>query len=626
MASMAERNSSSRVRPVKRPLVPQLLTFIFTFLQPATLMLLSTLKEQPMKAATRKHPYAPSSITPPPPTPPPRSPSPSRQLDNIFIDALAQACSGQLHVRTWAAQAIASNPGYMYHKARRKNAFNAGRQIRHSHRATMPPCPPVPLQALSRDDYLSILDYYRRSYHTNVLDLVQLPSAVPMRFSLQSGRYISPPPEAYMDADELSLQAREHIRDGKSPALTHLLEVLVRDECTHEEAFEAYSALPYPGVSHLSPNTRRLLLRRLSVMERKSRISKMRYLSVLDDMKSTGLPITQAEWNSALAFCGQCLTRLTAVDVENALRTWKEMEQEANVKGGTVTFNILFDMAAKAEKFVLAEMILKEMGDRNVPFNRYSRTAFIFYHGLKGDGDGVRGAYREFVESGEIVDTVVLNCVITSLLRAGEPGAAEQVYERMKRMHTKQTGRPPMPPTNWREVRHLGHLLDRAAQRFRDDPEKLRQIREEQSIAPDVHTYAHLVEYHVCQTGELPRIAALLAEMQHFGLPMHGRIFTKLFKGFTCHGGVPYTSWTRERLEAVWDAMLKVLDCGSGDVHVMKWMVVWAVQAFRRCFGRGKALEIWHELKKRWKPVQYGDWDFVITTLQDILHVDRDQL
>ena len=589
-------------------------------------MLLSTLKEQPMKAATRKHPYVPSSINPPPPPPPPRSLSPPRQLDNIFVDALAQACLCRLHARTRVSQAIASNPGYVYHKARRKNAYNAGRQIRHLHRASMPPRPPATLQGLSRDDYLSLLDYYRRSYHTDVLDLVQLPSAVPMRFSLQSGRCISPPPEAHMDADELSSQAREQIRDGNSPASTHLLEVLVRDECTHEEAFEAYSALPYPGVSHLSPNTRRLLLHRLSVMERKSRISKMHYLSVLDDMKSTELPITQAEWNSALAFCGQCLTHLTAVDVENALRTWKEMEEEANVKGGTITFNILFDMAAKAEKFVLAEMILKEMGDRNVPFNRYSRTAFIFYHGLKGDGDGVRGAYREFVESGEIVDTVVLNCVITSLLRAGEPGAAEQVYERMKRMHTKQTGRCPMPPTNWREVRHLGHVLDRAAQRFRDDPEKLRQVREEQSIAPDVHTYARLVEYHVCQTGELPRIAALLAEMQHFGLPLHGRIFTKLFKGFTYHGGVPSTSWTRARLEAVWDAMLKVLDYGPGDVHVMKWMVVWAVQAFCRCAGRRKALEIWHELKKRWKPVRYGDWDFVITTLRDILRVDRDQL
>lgn len=603
-----ERNSSSRVKPVKRPLGPQLLTFVFTFLQPATFMLLSTVKEQPIKATTRKH--RPTSFSIPPPSP--------RQLDNIFIDALAKAISCRRHTGNSVAQAIASNPGHLYHKARRRNAYDTGRQIRHLHRAAVPPCPPATLLRLSRDDYLSILDYYRESYSTQARGLVELPSALRMLFTLQNENATIPPPEVHTDIEEVPSPVCERIKDNDLPALTHLLKVLVRDDCTHEEAFEAYSALPYPGVSHLLPHTRRLLFHRLSVLETKSRTSKMRYLSVVDDMKFTGLPMAPAEWNSAIAFCGQCFTRITAVDVENALKTWKEMEQEAGVRGGTTTFNILFDMAAKAEKFVLAEMILKEMEDRELGYNRYSRTAFIFYHGLKGDGDGIRRAYRDFVEAGEIVDTVVMNCVITSLIRAGEPAAAEQVYERMKRMHTKLTGHH-MPPGNWREVRDLGYLLNRAAQRFRHEPEKLQQLREEQSIAPDIKTYAHLVEYHVSQTGELPRIAALLAEMQHLGLPIHGRFFTKLFKGFTYHGGVRYTSWTRARLEAVWEAMLKVLDHGLDDVRVMKWMVVWAVQAFGRCAGRRRTLEIWQELRQRWKPVDYGEKELVMTAVRDIL-------
>ncbi|KAL9073222.1 MAG: hypothetical protein Q9161_003054 [Pseudevernia consocians] len=606
------RNSSSRVKDVKRPLGPQLLTFVFTFLQPATFLLLSTLKEQPIKAVTRKQNRSTPSSTPPPSPPP---------LDNIFIDALAKACLCRQHTRASIARAIASNLGYLYHKARRRNAYDTAGQIRHLHRAAMPLRPPAKLRSLSRDDYLSMLDYYRESYSTQADGLAELPPATRDLSASKSENAIIPPPEVHTCSEEPPSLLYERINGSDLPALSHLLEALDRDDCTHEEAFEAYSALPSPGVSYLSPRRRRLLFRRLSVLENKSRTSKMRYLSVVDDMKSTDLPMTPAEWNSAIAFCGQCFTRLTAVDIENALRTWKEMEQEASIRSGNTTFNILFDMAAKAGKFALAEMILNEMGNRNLKYNRYSRNSFIFYHGLRGDGDAVRRAYREFVEAGEIVDTVVMNCVITSLIRAGEPAAAEQVYERMKRMHAKQTGHR-LPPGNWREIRDLGRLLNRAAQDLKEDPWKLQELREEQSIAPDVQTYASFIEYHVYQTGELRRIAAFLAEMRHLGLPMHGRIFTKLFKGFTHHGGVRYTSWTRARLEIVWESTLGAIDQGLDDVRVMKWMVLWAVQAFDRCAGRQRTLEVWSELRRRWEPGD-GDVAFVMTTLGKILTVNK---
>lgn len=511
-------------------------------------------------------------------------------------------------------QAIASNPGYLYHKVRRRNAYDTGKQNRHLHRAARTPCYSPKLRPLSRDDYLTLLDYYRESYSTLVGGLAQFPPATHMFSTLRSEDATIPPSELHAGIEKpLPPKIRKvvvNIEDKSLPALTHLLKVLGRHDCTHEEAFEAYSALPFPGVSCLSARTRRLLFHRLSVMEKKDRTSMMRYFSVSADMQSADLPMTVSEWSSALAFCGQCFTLVTAEDVENALRTWKEMELEANVRAGIVAFNILFDTAAKAGKFALAEMILKEMEDRKIEYNRYSRSAFIFYHGLRGDGDGVRRAYRAFVEAGEIVDTVILNSVITALIRAGEPAAAEQVYERMKRMYTKQTSRH-IPPGNWREIRDLGRLLNRAAQRFKEDPEKLHQLREEQSIAPDLGTYGHLIEYHANQTGELWRIATLLSEMRNVGLPMHGRIFTKLFKGFSYHGGGRYTSWTRARLEIVWESLLKVLDQGLDDVCVKKWMAVWALKAFERCAGRQRMLEIWSELIQRWEPSN-EEVDFVM--------------
>lgn len=459
-----------------------------------------------------------------------------------------------------------------------------------------------------------MLDYYREPYSTRAGGLAEFSTATPKSSMLNWESDKMPPPGVHAATDQSPPPAYKRLRDEDSSALAHLLKVLNRDDCTHEEAFEAYSALPFPGVSYLSSETCRLLFHRLSVLQKKSRASKMRYLSLVDDMKSANLPMVPGEWNSAIAFCGQCLTHITSGDVENALRMWTEMEQEASVKGGNVTFNILFDVAAKAGKFVLAEMILKEMEDRQLKYNRYSRNSFIFYHGLREDGDGVRRAYREYVEAGEIVDTVVLNTVITALIRAGEAAAAEQVYERMKRMHTKQTGQI-VPLGQWREIRDLGRVLNRAARRFSKDPEKLRQVQEEQTITPDTQTYLHFVEYHASQTGEIRRIAALLAEMQHLGLPMHGRIFTKLFKGFAYHGGVRYTSWTRSRLEAVWASMLEASDEGLENVRVMKWMVVWAVRAFERCAGRRRTLEIWSELRRRWEPGD-RDVDFVMSALK----------
>ena len=486
----------------------------------------------------------------------------------------------------------------MYHKTRRRNGFEAGRHVRHLHHAAVSYGSPVTLRPLSRDDYLSMLDYYRESFSTQASSTL----------NYEGDEH--PPPGLAVE--------RQPTRKEDKQAMAHLLFVLNNSNCTHEEAFEAYSALTSPGVSYLSSEMHRVLFRRLSVMERKTRAAKMRYLSVVDDMTAANLPMIDGEWNSAIAFCGQCFSHLTAVEIEDALRTWTEMEQEANIKGRTVTFNILFDMAAKAGKFVLAEMILKEMKDRKLKYNRFSRNAFIFYHGLRGDGDAVRRAYRDFVEAGEIVNTVVMNTVITALIQACEPAAAEQVYERMKRMHTKQTGQV-IPPGNWRQVRDLGRVLNRAAARLRDNPEQLRQVQEQQSLAPDTQTYLQFVEYHVSKSGEIRRIATFLAEMQYLGVPMHGRMFTKLFKGFAYHGGVRYSSWNRPRLEAVWASMLEAADQEMDNVRVMKWLVVWAVRAFERCAGRQRTLEIWSELKSRWKP-EDGDMDFVISLLRGILN------
>ena len=663
-------------RPIKRF---RAFTFLLTPLNAVGLALLDTV-EKPLGAPARnlrfQHAGPPTSSAPDLKYDPP---SPA-QVENIFIDALVQACSCRKHLQVAPTETLVSRSRYLYHRTRRRHLDN-GRQVRHLHHPAFASRRPASGTSLSREEYMSMLDWYQEPFSTQTAEQPYRPlrkyptvssdqpssrearqleyragtgtlkprsSSLPSRSSVASEkpqRYslIEPielerppqkirpsalrttdsisPPHEQMTVPLLSLPlpspAESSGKYSDQPqAVTHLYKVLGQEDCTHQAAFDAYSVLPFPGVSLLSHDGIRLLFRRLSTVETKDKDSMLRYLSIVDDMKSEDIPLVEAEWNSAIAFCGQCFARINAENLESALRTWKEMEEEAAVKGGMATFNILFDMAAKAGKFVLAEMILKEMEARKLEVNRYARTGFIFYHGLKMDGEGVRRAYREFVEAGEIVDTVVMNCVIASLIRAGEPLAAEQVYERMKRMLAKHT-RQPLPSPTWRETRDLGRFLNAAARKLRHQPAKLAQLRNEQLLAPNLRTYAIFIEHHVSNTGEIQRVTKLLTEMQYLGIPMNGRIFVKLFKGFAFHGGVRYTSWTRDRLESVWDAYLTAVE--EAEVKVGKWVAIWSVRAFERCTGRARMLEVWDELRRKWEPDDFEQLESVMSILRDVL-------
>ncbi|KAL8704932.1 MAG: hypothetical protein Q9201_001927 [Fulgogasparrea decipioides] len=423
---------------------------------------------------------------------------------------------------------------------------------------------------------------------------------------------------------ELGSRKESHRLDTEEEQ--HVLEdfhrLLEDPDSSHSQIYEAYLQLPSPGVKYLCENTRRLLFNRLSVIEVKTKKAMLRYLSLVEDMKEASIRLSKAEWNTAIAYAGRCYVRVEASQVESALHIWKEMEQEAQVRGGFVTFNILFDIATKAGKYVLAEMILKEMVARGLEYSRFSHVGFIYYHGLKGDGAGVRKAYRDHVEAGQIVDTTVMNCVIASLIRAGEPAAAEQVYERMKRVLYEKTGQS-VPSSDWRHSRDLGRVLDKAYRTLRNDSERLERLQAEQCLAPNLRTFSIFIDYHVHITGELRRVIALLYEMQNLDIPIHGRIFLKIFKGFARHGGVKYTSWTTPRLESVWRSLLLATDEQTEGVHIMKWMVVWVIRAFAQCCGKERAVQIWEELRDRWKVADDDEKVAVEHLLRDVLDEAR---
>ncbi|MCJ1225470.1 hypothetical protein MMC12_002119 [Toensbergia leucococca] len=509
-------------------------------------------------------------------------------MDSIFINALVKAGSCEQHARQLPPQTLPPTSTFMYHQARRRRLHTI---IRH---------PRIfrPRSGISRHEYLNLVDYYRdpidKDLTANLMDsskpVLNLPQPILKEQEPKIEESDTSTSEPRNDEEVLAIQRLESLLNDKS--------------ITHATIFEAYKALPFPGVVCLSDSVRWQLFHRLAVIETKDQASMLRYLSIVEDMKVARLPLTTWQWNSAIAYAGRCLVRVSATEVESALRIWKEMEQDAGIKSNHVTFNILFDIAARAGKFVLAEMILKEMEAREFEINRYGSVGFIFYSGLKGDGDGVRKAYRDFVTSSNIVDTMVLNCVICSLIRAGELPAAEQVYERMKQIWSSKTGAR-LPPLNWKGTRDLGHALETVRVRWKNNPEKIQEVQLQQFLAPNVRTYVVFLEHHANRTGELQRITTLLNEMQFLGIPMHGRIFVKLFKGFAKHGGIRYSSWTRSKLERVYESLLQTLDQGLEDVRLEKWMIKWALMAFAKCDGMERMWEVWEELRGRWEPDEH---------------------
>lgn len=348
-----------------------------------------------------------------------------------------------------------------------------------------------------------------------------------------------------------------------------------------DTVFRLYQKLPEPRMLYVSGPLRLQLLRALGTPERRDSKSMLRYFAAISDVKNCGISLRLQEWNYALAYASRYVRRTTEVEAEAALKMWSEMEREAGMKGNEITFNILFDVASKSGNFALAEMIYKEMEVRQMPFNRYHHVSLIHYFGLKVDGDGIRAAYKEMVEAGEIIDSVVLNCVISGLLRAGEEAAAEEVYERMKTSGSPNT--PQLPERDYVTNKVITKVLMMFGKLGRQHPSMRSTFQSIAPLTPDIQTYRILVNHFALKMGDLTRVARYLDEMKWFEVPLHGSIFLALFQGFSTHGGFPGATWSEQRLRGVFAALLDSLDSGVKGLYVEVWLAMWILRAFKKC-------------------------------------------
>ena len=454
---------------------------------------------------------------------------------------------------------------------------------------------PRPTVQLKKEDFIDLVDLYFYSHRSRFLS--ELPDASPTPLQLDDYSFkvsedfsapTNPEPDLIRDEEGTPVSPLYHIEAeiktrklNEIKALQNFVDLLLDDYSPLKDLFLAYKALPQPGVSFLSGGVIRLFLQRMSTPWKKSEKAMLRYLSLLDDMQLACLPITAWEWSSAIYLAGQSFN-VSNSNVSAAFRIWRQMERDAGVAARDVTFNILFDISVKAGKFVLAEEILKEMHDRGFRLNRLGRVSLIYYYGKRGDGDAVRKAYRDFVDAGEIVDTLVLNCVMASLINAQEPVAAEQIYERMKGMQerlqkrTKDDGEealflkypPPGPERIGTEMASnaLGRVLLHASRLRTILPEHHAELQNVMPLTPDAITFRTLMSHHAATSGNMNRLTVLLDDMtRQFRVPINHLTFQLLFKGFAIHGGSDRNDakWTRQRLQITWAACLVCMKAGK---------------------------------------------------------------
>ncbi|KAF2491262.1 pentatricopeptide repeat protein-like protein [Lophium mytilinum] len=544
-------------------------------------------------------------------------PSPA-QMDNLFIRALVQAGSCPQHARRPSTCREPSPFLSSHHKTRRRSCHSLPQTRTLS---TTTPARSIIRHAVdvTREELKSLVDFYNSELDPEEVD------------------------EETIRAQETWEEEKQHRPwkpESNEDAMTKaaLEQLLKNEESSHSKIYAVYQLLPYPRIPFLSLKSIRRLLHVLSVVERHDHPSMQRYLSILDDMKIANIPVQRSEWTSAMAFAGHGVRSgpISDSEVQSMLYIWKEMESDAGVKGNNVTFNVLFDVAFKAGKYDLAQAFLKEIAKRKLRVSRYLRTSLIHYNGVRQNGPGVRKAYADLVEAGEIVDTVVLNSVVNALFRAREPSAAEAIFLRMKAMHGAKKDAPP-PPYKWRDSRRLGLDLDAESRRLEQalrlaeaDKDRMQELSSHRQvlqnaapIAPDTTTYALVIRYHAQTAGNIDRVAELIREMQDANVPFDGNVFLPIIRGFSEFGGVRYSSWTADKLELFYEEFVSAVDRGEQSYYIGSSAAVLILKAFAKT-APGRTLVVWEELRRRWGPDE-GEVDTIWRLLRRLVPAEVEE-
>ena len=419
---------------------------------------------------------------------------------------------------------------------------------------------PIYMPRPERERYEAVSEFY--TYALGERTKWKETMAIVMKDSYHRGRSGSSPLNNDTSRDAIENQAVEQFLDA-----------LFDEAKSNQYIFRLYRELPPPGVALLSKRSRGLLLRRFANPPDRRWVDTRRYLALIEDMNAVGFSISRSLWTSAIHLAGRATGRIFKSDLKRAIDLWHRMEHLAGIRADGVVFGVLFDIAVKAGQYMVADRLVEVMKDRNIDFSRCGRVSKIFYSGLKKDIGGIRQAFNEFVQSGEIVDTVVLNCLIVAFLRTGELKTAEQLYERMLEARRELERNFPDGRQNvfhhpklssdfsiYRlENRKLNRILEMSAVLRDRFPEQYQVLQSALPLTPDTRTFYILLSHHALLTGDIYKFMAILKDMEKsISVPPRAMVYLLLFEGFALHGWRS-RYWTVQRLRTTWKSFLRIL-------------------------------------------------------------------
>ncbi|KAI5844159.1 hypothetical protein BZA05DRAFT_177210 [Tricharina praecox] len=366
-------------------------------------------------------------------------------------------------------------------------------------------------------------------------------------------------------------------------------------ESTNESLFELYRNLPGSRLPYLDRITMERFIVRLMTVPLRDQVAMLRYLTLIEDMKASKIPITRHEWNQAMSFVLKAFKQTTAAEMRAAYELWAQSEGDHGVNADLTTFNILLDGASNSKSPALAQSILKEMRTRNMKYDRFTYTALMMYHAHIGDGAKIRQVYQGLVDAGEIVDTVVLNTLMTALVIVGEEDDALRIFAFMKRAGAIAEKSPTPEMVEYRACRSFAQKLKRpGARNSKRYMEELKVV-----LGPDIGSF-HLFVHLNCRKANWDRAQDFIRDMKTFGLVLPDSVYLSLLKGFAWWGSPdPYGQWNPARLENVLNV---VLDEQAGLIKWQRVYAVWVVRAVAKVYVNGEVLErVWQEVMQQWK-------------------------
>jgi hypothetical protein len=394
----------------------------------------------------------------------------------------------------------------------------------------------------------------------------------------------------------------DHITDA---VISAELGRMVKNPLTaYQDVYDKYMELSHPRPCRVQYDLLVQVVNHLSVRdkERKDPGFASQYLTIINDMLLSGIEVKRFMWDTAMHYIANDAAFITDHEVDSILALWRKMEHSTNTRANHITISIMYLSAVKAGQYALADRMWRELQSRQLKLDRVTRVIQIYAFGHRKDSRRVRKCFLDLVDAGELVDIVVINCVMSALINAGEGAAAEEVFSRIKTLYRSKFNSPSYP-NNWREARRVRKLM---VDGLKMGELSRREAQELSPIAPNETTFRILIKYHCSIRKDFNRAMKLLDEMAKVDVQPSIPIFNLLFNNFT----QPYvggsSGGTADDLNRLWARFQEVVTQDPKHALQHKAMddrlALTIIEAFARRVSKEAASDVWEMISKQWYP------------------------